>query len=92
MALISVSCPHCHDKNVCKMGFSSLGKQRYLCREAACQRSFILNYTHNGSIPGIDKKIIDMAMNGSGIRDTSRVLNISQSTVIGTLKKRVSLK
>jgi transposase-like protein len=29
-----------------------------------------------------------MAMNGSGIRDTARVLKIDQGTVISTLKKK----
>ena len=29
-----------------------------------------------------------MAINGSGIRDTSRVLGISKSTVINTLKRK----
>lgn len=31
-----------------------------------------------------------MALNGSGIRDTARVLHISTSTVIKELKKRAS--
>ena len=30
-----------------------------------------------------------MAMNGSGIRDTARVLEISPTTVINELKKRI---
>ncbi|WP_199316784.1 IS1-like element transposase [Chroococcidiopsis sp [FACHB-1243]] len=30
-----------------------------------------------------------MAINGSGIRDTARVLKISQTTVIETLKKKL---
>jgi hypothetical protein len=33
-----------------------------------------------------------MALNGSGIRDTARVLNISPSTVIAELKKASTLK
>ncbi|MBK1720390.1 hypothetical protein CKO27_22650 [Thiocystis violacea] len=32
-------------------------------------------------------KIIDMALNGSGIRDTARVLKVSQTTVIKEIKK-----
>ena len=35
----------------------------------------------------IRKQIVDMAMNGSGIRDTARVLKISPITVIEDLKK-----
>jgi len=32
--------------------------------------------------------MVDMAMNGSGIRDTARVLHVSPTTVIKELKKR----
>jgi transposase-like protein len=37
---------------------------------------------------GIKEKIIDMATNVSGIRDTARVLGIDKNTVISQLKKR----
>ena len=90
MAVVDVYCPHCHQKAVCKMGFTAARKQRYLCKNRACGRTFILNYSHNGCVPGIDQVIVDMAMNGSGIRDTSRVLKISQTTIIETLKKKRS--
>ena len=36
----------------------------------------------------VKEQIVDMALNGSGIRDTARVLYISTSTVIKELKKR----
>ena len=32
-----------------------------------------------------------MAMNGSGVRDTARVLHVSPNTVTSELKKRVSI-
>ena len=38
--------------------------------------------------PDVKEKVIDMAINGSGIRDTSRVLGINKKTVINTLKKK----
>jgi hypothetical protein len=41
-------------------------------------------------LPEVKEKIIDMAMNGSGIRDTARVLKISPSTVINEIKKKES--
>jgi len=31
--------------------------------------------------------VVEMAINGSGIRDTGRVLGINKNTVISTLKK-----
>ncbi|AWM32004.1 hypothetical protein DDQ68_03860 [Hymenobacter nivis] len=34
-------------------------------------------------------KIMDLALNGSGVRDTARVLGISPQTVMGELKKRL---
>lgn len=34
------------------------------------------------------EQIVDMALNGSGILDTARVLHISTSTVIKEFKKR----
>jgi hypothetical protein len=45
-------------------------------------RPFCLTYK-----PGVKRQVVDIAINGSGIRDTSRVLSISKNTVIRTLKK-----
>ena len=88
MATVKVTCPHCKTIEVCKKGFSPEGKQRYQCCNPECSRTFILDYERNGCVPGIHKKIIDMAMNGSGIRDTARVLGVSQGMVIKTLKNK----
>ncbi|WP_415926321.1 IS1-like element transposase [Piscirickettsia salmonis] len=38
-------------------------------------------------MPETKEKIIDMSMNGSGIRDIARVLKISTNTVMKELKK-----
>lgn len=88
MAETKAKCIHCNSDNVSKMGFTNQGKQRYVCRSPECGRSFILEYSNYGCVPGIEEKIVDMAVNGSGIRDTSRVLGVSQGTVIKTLKKK----
>lgn len=82
MAEVTVKCIHCVSEEVSKMGFTKQGKQRYICKSTECGRSFILEYSKNGRVPGITESIIDMAINGSGIRDTARVLGISQGTVI----------
>jgi transposase-like protein len=47
-----------------------------------------LDYCYKAYEPGIKEQIVEMAINGSGIRDTARVLNINKNTVINTLKKR----
>ena len=46
-----------------------------------------MDYEKKGWQPEIKDKIIDMALNGSGIRDTSRVLGISPYLVINEIKK-----
>ncbi len=90
MATTQVICPHCSQNEVSKKGFSLSGKQRYQCRLSECERTFILDYSRKGSKPDINQHIVDMALNGSGIRDTARVLGISQNKVIETLKKKES--
>jgi insertion element IS1 protein InsB len=49
---------------------------------------FQLDLSYKGRSPEIKEQIIDMALNGSGIRDTARVLKISPTTVINELKKK----
>lgn len=50
-------------------------------------RPFQLHYRYNGAKPKTHQTIVDMAMNGSGCRDTARVLRISLNTVLRHLKK-----
>lgn len=89
MVLIPVRCPHCGHEQVIKRGKTENGKQRYLCQQPACPtKTFILDDDYQGYLPEVKKRIIDMALNGSGIRDTARVLEISPTTVIHELKKR----
>lgn len=84
MATIEVECRACQNQEVYRHGKASSGEQRYRCK--LCGHCFQLDYRYNGNQPGIHDKIIDMAMNGSGVRDTSRVLGISQNTVSAHLK------
>ena len=84
-----IVCPSCQSKNIGGHGLSAEGKTRYKCHNPE-RCTFILNYTYQGYLPEVKEKIIDMAMNGSGIRDTARVLKISPSTVINEIKKKES--
>ena len=80
MVLEPVLCPDCGNENVVRNGKSNEGKQGYLCRHTdCCRRSFIRDYSYRGYLPSIKQQITDMAVNGSGIRDTARVLKISKS-------------
>jgi transposase-like protein len=93
MVLEPIQCPDCHSIDVVKHGRSAAGKQRYCCRNSDCpRRSFIIDFSYRGRLAEVKAQISDMAMNGSGIRDTARVLKVSPTTVIETLKKsQVSL-
>lgn len=89
---LPLECPSCKDtKSVVKFGKTSNHKQRYCCQNEACaKKTFIVSYDNKGWLTEIKEKIVDMAMNGSGIRDTSRVLCVSRETVMSTIKKRQS--
>jgi transposase-like protein len=88
MAYVVVQCPHCHSTEVIKAGKQTNGAQRYRCQNKQCtRRIFLLQYQDRGRAPEIRRQVLDMAINGSGIRDTARVLRISPTTVIATLKK-----
>jgi insertion element IS1 protein InsB len=89
MAVVLVRCPHCHTTDVIKHGVTDQGKQRYRCQNAnGPSHTFIIDYSYKGRLPAIKQQIIEMALHGSGIRDIARVLKISQTTVMETLKKR----
>ena len=91
MALVAVRCPHCGSDEVIKRG--NTGGQRYRCRNAVCaQGSFLLEYRYQGYRPRVKRQIVDMALNGSGIRDTARVLGISKDTVVSELKKQTEIE
>ena len=90
MVLEPILCPSCGSEDVVKHGQSQASRQRYKCPNPACSRcTFIRVYRYRGYLPEVKQQIAEMALNGSGIRDTARVLKISPTTVIENLKKKV---
>ena len=88
MVSVPVQCPHCNSSEVIKAGKQANGTQRYQCQNGRCaRRIFLLQYQDRGRVPEVRRQVVDMALNGSGIRDTARVLRISPTTVIAVLKK-----
>ena len=86
MAKVDVFCPVCGThEHVVRNGKSPQGEQRYYCR--SCRKTFMLNYLNQGCRPDTATKIVEMTLNGSGVRDIARVLNVSTTTVCKTLKK-----
>ena len=85
-----VVCPYCQGKQIVKRGKTETGKQRYRCQNPKCShQSFLLEPSYKGRLPEIKRQVIEMSLNGSGVRDTARVLQISTATVIQELKKKV---
>ena len=71
MVSVSVQCPHCQSMEVIKAGKQSKGAQRYQCQNRQCaRRIFLLQYQDRGRVPEIRRQVVDMAINGSGVRDT----------------------
>ncbi len=75
MATVKVKCPYCGSEAIVLYGKHCTGRQRYLCRnEAYTHKTFQVEYKNKASKPGVKKKIIEMAMNSAGTRDTGRIL------------------
>jgi insertion element IS1 protein InsB len=92
MTFISVRCPHCESEQIVKRGKTHRGTQRYRCQNTGCTRgSFLLDYRNQGGVPEVKQQIIDMSLNASRVRNTSRVLRISTDTVLSELKKKEPL-
>ena len=89
MAVIAVQCPECGSAEVVRYGRQANGEQRYRCNNVDCERRiFLARYHNTGRLPEVKRQIVDMALNGSGIRDTARVLGVSPMTVMSALKKK----
>jgi transposase len=84
MATQVILCKYCDSSDVVRYGTQS-GHPRFRCKH--CGRVFKTEYTYRAYEPGVEDHIVDMALNGSGVRDTARVLGIGKSTVIAKLKK-----
>jgi len=83
-----VSCPECTGTSVSKNGKSAKGEQRYICKNEACDgKSFKLEYTYNGWKAGIGEKILNVRMDGTGIRAIAKELGVSKQKVQETLQE-----
>ena len=82
---MKVKCIDCGSTEVIKFGKRASGHQRYRCE--SCNKTFQLEYTYKACESGTKDRIVEMAMNTSGTRDTARTLKISRGTVSSTLRK-----
>jgi transposase-like protein len=86
---VPVPCPQCQSTAVVKYGKPPNGAQRYRCQNLDCaRRIFLLAYQDKGRLPEVKRQMVDLTLNGSGVRDIVRVLKVSSATLIDTLKNR----
>ncbi len=86
MCKIEIRCPKCQSLNLVKNGKTASKKQKYQCKN--CRKQFITDYIYQGCRSFIRSLILKMTLNSSGIRDISRVLQISTNTVQKHLLKQ----
>lgn len=79
-----IACPRCPSLNIKKNGITANQKQRYRCKD--CGRQFITLYAYRACQKQVRQMIVPMTLNGSGIRDISRVLGISANTVVSIIR------
>jgi transposase len=83
---INIKCRYCQSDDLTKNGHSENRTQRYRCN--TCKRSLQIEYRYNAWKPSIKEQIELQTLNSSGVRDISRNLKISKSTVTSELKKK----
>ena len=67
----------CKDDQIEKTGKSPSGEQGYRGCDTKCSTSTsMLKYRHKADETDIGNKIIEMALNRRGVRDTTRVLGV----------------
>ena len=77
------NCPKCNASSV-KNGFQK-GVQRYKCK--SCNTRFQLDYKYKAYLPDTNSLIKSLLKEGCGVRNISRILNISKNTVLGRMLK-----
>lgn len=89
---LAVYCLHCQSTEVKKHGTSSNSKRRYRCLNPDCPyETFSQTIDYPGRRREIKQQIVEMTLNGSGVRDIARVLHVSTATVIQEFKKNSPL-
>jgi transposase-like protein len=91
VAVCQNRCPACQNTDVIQHGITAQGQQRYRCKPpSGPYQTFLVEYSHRGREPEVKQQIIEMTLNGSGLRTMVRVLPISPTTVIEEFKKSAS--
>lgn len=83
-----MKCKKCK-RDTIKNGKHPNGSQRYYCK--LCRKSYLKTYTYQAYEQNTNRQIVSLLKEGVGIRSTSRLLQISKTTVITRIKAIASL-
>ena len=83
---VELRCVHCQCEDLVRFGVAPNGSQRYRCK--SCLKTFVESYKKEGYKPEVKNRIIEMAIDGVGVRATARLLGVDQNTVMSTLRKK----
>lgn len=79
-----MNCTHCNSPNFIRKGLRN-NRQRFYCKD--CKKSFQLEYTYQVYKSTTNNLIISLLKEGCGIRSISRILNVSNKTVLSIMLK-----
>ena len=84
MVKVEVKYRYCKQiENVIKAGYPISGKQHGT--SVIMNKYFQLEYSNNACKPGVKEQIVEMAINGRGVRSTKRAFKINIHPLIQTL-------
>ena len=89
MALCTCTVPNVRVSMWCNTGSKPMGPNAITATIPTVNAPFSsYSTTNKGRLPAVKQQLVDMTLNGSGVRDIVRVLGVSSATVIKVLKKK----
>src|SRR5262245_20283470 len=85
MCYEAIICPRRSSVSIFKTGNTAQRKQRYLRKD--CRRQFIRDYANLRGVKALRDLVVPLTINGAGIRDVERVLFLSTTTILKTLRE-----
>jgi len=86
MVTLKLKCVHCQSENLVRNGFTTNGKQRYLCND--CGQRSRDHPQPNGYTEEQREEILRAYEERSSLRGLTRTFGVARNTVSGWLKKK----
>jgi transposase-like protein len=82
VAFLQIRCPLCQHPDVMKPGITAQGKPRYRGQHPSwADHTFLVESSPHGRWPAGTQHMLEMTLNGRGMRDMARVLHSRPTTV-----------